>query len=118
MVANGVPVPWREPQIVPFTRLDIAAQVASESGIFAVLEGDRCLMVGSAWNLKARLLEMANVVREGQELTVVIERCSEQESETRRLQLTLELIPEDASATEAGKPLPGISFRETRPSAQ
>ena len=100
---------WRQPSTIPFTRIAIVSAVPSTPGVFAVADGATWLMVGESWNLKARLLELANVLKSDDELQITWEVCSEEERITRRRDLEEELIQEQAPISEAA--FPGICFR-------
>jgi hypothetical protein len=102
-------MPWREPSTVPFTRIGIVSQVPPEAGVFGIIEGEVCLYVGDTWNLRGRLLELANVVENQEGLSVVWERCPESECTDRRLTLEKEL--NTAPVDEPLKRLPGIHLR-------
>lgn len=95
---------WRNPQHLPFTRLDIAAALPSESGVYSVFDGEYCLMVGEAWNLKARLLELANVLSDLDELTIIYELCPETERPDRYGELMTALAPDRPSFAPTGYP--------------
>lgn len=104
-------MPWREPSTAPFTRIGIVTQVPPESGVFGVVDGDVCIYVGHSWNLRGRLLDLANAVIPREGLTVTWERCPESECLARHQSLEQELMTELA-----GEPLdrlPGIHLRPT-----
>ena len=102
-------MPWREPNTVPFTRIGIVSQVPPESGVFGITEGEVYLYVGESWNLRARLLELANVVTQPDGLAIVWERCPEADCAGRRSDLEQELTPE--AFDEPVERLPGIHLR-------
>lgn len=103
-------MPWRDPQSIPLTRIDIVSQVPSESGVYAIFEGEACLSVGEAWNLKARLLETMNVFPDGGDFTVIYELCEENERLGRKDDLARVLIRPKTPVEPQGRQLPGISF--------
>lgn len=100
---------WRSPQTVPFTRIGIVSQVPSESGVFGLVSGDACLLVAESWNLKARLLDLINILAGPVELSVVFELCPESEAEARCQELHKELMISAENQPATGHP-PGISF--------
>ena len=108
-------MPWRDPQSIPLTRIDIVSQIPSASSIYAIYDGEICLLVGEAWNLKARLLELMNVLQDVGEFRVVYELCPEEERAGRKEKLAGILLrtppPSDLKARE----LPGISFWNSPP---
>ncbi|MEJ7605007.1 MAG: hypothetical protein WKF37_01780 [Bryobacteraceae bacterium] len=77
---------WRNPQFLAFTRLEIVSKVPSASGIFSVMSGDVCIHIGETWNLKAHLLQLANVASSS-EYRIVFELCPESERDLRRIEL-------------------------------
>jgi hypothetical protein len=105
-------MPWIDARTIPYTRLGVVSQVPSDGGVFAIMDGESCLLVGESWNLKARLLELINVVSGEQELTVTWECCDDHEREPRRLQLSADLIPADDRDSTSNRPLPGIQLRD------
>lgn len=105
-------MPWRDPHILPLTRIDIVSRVPSESGVYAIQDGEICLLVGEAWNLKARLLELVNVLQDAGEFELTYELCSEEERIQRKEKLAGILLVANSSLTLA-RELPGISFRNT-----
>jgi hypothetical protein len=111
-------MPWRESQEVPFTRIDIVSAIPADPGVYAVMEGENCLLVGETWNLKGKLLELANAINGSEGLTLVFELCDEDSSRVlRRQELTRELIPDlepplDSHDELVPKRLPGISFSD------
>lgn len=101
---------WRDPHTVPLTRIDIVSQVPSDSGVYAILDGEDCLLVGDAWNLKARLLELMNVIQDSGDFSIIYELCSEEESAIRKETLSAALIRKPPATGIRAKELPGISF--------
>lgn len=106
-------MPWQNPTTISFGRLDIVARVPSEPGVFAVMEGGHCLLVGESWNLKARLLDLVNCVNGQSEVTVIFECCEEGAREGRKKALAAELTPFDDEGHSDTRMFPGISLRET-----
>ena len=79
------------------------------SGIFAIFnEQQTCLLVGASWNLKARLLELANVTT-SEQLSVTYELCPDRECPGRRTELDSELRPRPTTSLPAKK-LPGLTL--------
>jgi hypothetical protein len=107
------PMPWRDPHNVPLTRIDIVAQIPSESGVYAIMDRDACLLVGEAWNLKARLLELMNVIRELGEFHVIYELCADEERIARKENIAATLLRTLPSVEIRDRELPGISFRNS-----
>ena len=107
-------MPWRDPQSLPLTRIQVVSTVPSESGVYAIKDGDSCLLVGEAWNLKARLLELMNVLQDVGEFSLVSELCGEEERLARKEMLASALLTSRAPARLA-RELPGISFWNTPP---
>jgi hypothetical protein len=103
-------MPWRDARTIPLTRIDIVSQVPSESGVYGILDGAVCLLVGEAWNLKARLLEFMNVLHEVGELSVIYELCREEERAIRKETLAVELIRHSPPPEIRSRELPGITF--------
>jgi excinuclease UvrABC nuclease subunit len=103
-------MPWRDPHNVPLTRIDIVAQIPSESGVYAIMDADVCLLVGEAWNLKARLLELMNAVREASEIYVVYELCPDEERLSRKNFIAASLLKTTPRKEIRDQKLPGISF--------
>jgi hypothetical protein len=71
--------------------------------------------VSNSWNLKARLLDLINVLSGEENLTVTWETCTEAECEDRVRDLTLALMPPPEnvhSGTPASRQLPGLQLRE------
>jgi hypothetical protein len=77
------------------------------------MEGENCLLVGESWNLKGRLLELANAINGSDGLILVYELCDEEARILRRDELTREFIPQpEPSSGPAPKRLPGISLSD------
>ena len=108
-------MPWRDPQSTPLTRIDIVSQIPSESGIYAIYDKEICLLVGEAWNLKARLLELMNVLQDVGEFRVVYELCAEEERAARKDKLAGVLLRTPPPAELRVRELPGISFWNSIP---
>lgn len=102
-------MPWREPQTAPFTRIGIVSHVPPESGVFGICEGELYIYIGSTWNLRGRLLELANLVDRPDGLSIVWEICPEPDCAVRRGTLEKELTSE--SLEDPGHRLPGIHLR-------
>ena len=92
-------MPWRNAKSLPFTRIDVAAHLPSAAGVYGLMDGDSCIFVGEAWNLKARLLELAAVVSDSSHLKVVFELCDEDERLDRKRILASELVGEETLQT-------------------
>jgi hypothetical protein len=105
-------LPWENAQSVAFTRLEIVSRVPSEPGVFGIMDGGECLLVGESWNLKARLLDLVNVLDGQTQLSILFETCPDEERERRKEVLTRELrgSPTDAASDSV---LPGLSLRDT-----
>lgn len=103
-------MPWRDPHQVPLTRIDIVSQVPSESGVYAILDHEACLLVGEAWNLKARLLELMNILQDVGHFSLIYELCSDEERLHRKETLAASLIRKSPPAEIRARELPGISF--------
>jgi hypothetical protein len=104
-----ITMPWREAHSIPFTRIEIVAHVPSSSGIFAIFDEQQiCMLLGASWNLKARLLELANVLT-SQVLSITYEVCPDGECSVRREELHRELR-HMSPASVPDKKLPGITF--------
>jgi hypothetical protein len=103
-------MPWRDPHNVPLTRIDIVAKVPSESGVYAIMDADSCLLVGEAWNLKARLLDLINVVRDADDFHVIYELCPEEERVLRKGAVASSLLTTRLPEETRGRELQGISF--------
>jgi hypothetical protein len=106
-------MPWSDPQTIPLTRIDIVSQVPSASGVYAIYDGELCLLVGEAWNLKARLLELMNILQDIGEFRVVYDLCEEAERVAYKDKLTADLLRTDSQAERRAPELPGISFRNS-----
>ncbi|HYP14242.1 MAG TPA: hypothetical protein VEQ63_09985 [Bryobacteraceae bacterium] len=104
-----IQMPWREPNAVPFTRIGIVSQVPSEAGVYAISDGPSCIFVGESWNLKARLLELANVLTDISHLTIMYELCSEDQLGARKRELTAELL--EKAGTRPPSAIPGLLLR-------
>ena len=106
-------MPWKDARSVPFTRLGVVSQVPSDAGVFAVLDGGDCLLVSESWNLKARLLDLINVLSGEENLTVMWEPCAEAECEEKVNYLTQILMrsPQDNPAA-TSRQVPGLQLRE------
>lgn len=102
-------MPWREPGSVPFTRIGIVSNVPPEAGVFGVMHGQVCLYLGDTWNLRARLLELANAIPHTEGLTLVWERCPEPDCATRRNALEQELAV--GTSPELPDRFPGLHLR-------
>jgi hypothetical protein len=103
-------MPWRDPKIVPLTRIDVVSKIPSDSGVYAILDTDIYLLVGEAWNLKARLMELMNVLQDVGPFSVMYELCPEEERAARKEMLGATLLrtaPPPELPTQA---LPGITF--------
>lgn len=103
-------MPWRDSHVIPLTRIDIVSRVPSESGVYALMDNDTCLLVGEAWNLKARLLELINILQDALELQLVYELCSEDERLERKEMLASELLRSQPEVELPTRELPGITF--------
>jgi hypothetical protein len=106
-------MPWQSPTTISFSRLEIVAGVPSDPGVFAIMDESSCLLVGETWNLKARLLDLANLVNGQTQLRITFECCADDAREARKAELLNELIPlgQDESSADS-RILPGISLRE------
>ena len=102
-------MPWRHPQTAEFSRLAIVATVPSEPGVYGLYESETCVFVGEAWNLKARLLEIFNLVDDRHELRIQWETCPEDQAASRRQAIETSL---NMNSSTQGPPLPGIRLRE------
>jgi hypothetical protein len=104
-------MPWHDPQSVAFTRLEIAGRVPSASAVFGVLEGESCRYVGNTWNLKARLLELANLLPFHDNLRIVFELCPDAELAARSAELSAEFTSDLTNRDPAaGRTGVGITF--------
>ena len=106
-------MPWREPQIVPLSRIAIVSHVPSESGVYGIYDGESCLFIGEAWNLRARLMELVNVLQDLSELSVTYELCSDAGRLDRKEELASRLLTITPS-TSLPRELPGIRFRDSQ----
>jgi hypothetical protein len=106
---------WRAPQTVPLTRIAVVARVPSESGVYAIYDGEVCLLVGEAWNLKARLLELMNVLQDVADFHVTFDMCAEEVRVARKEELAAELLHSDPAIDARVRHVPGISFWNTVP---
>lgn len=100
-------MPWRHPISLNFSRIQIAAQVPSESGVYALSDGDCCIFLGESWNLKGRLLELANVLANIDHLTITFELCPEADRIARRDALASKLLNEPSPSLPS---LPGLTL--------
>jgi len=107
-------MPWQHAVSLPFSRIGIAAQVPATSGLYGIFRGDRCVLVGNTWNLKAHLLELITRLPSTEDLNLKFELHTEKEAAELSAALTGELArarSAPASAAEAPHP-PGITFWE------
>src|SRR5690606_24274144 len=91
------------------TRIDIVSRVPSESGVYAINQGEVCLLVGEAWNVMARLLELMNVLQDAGDFSVTYELCGERDRRRRKEEISKTLLSVKAAESLA-KSLPGITF--------
>jgi len=84
-------MPWQDPSFLPFSKVEISAHVPAAGGVYGLLDGETCVFVGESWNLRARLLELANVVANGS-LTAVYELCPDDTRDERKRVLSDELV--------------------------
>jgi hypothetical protein len=103
-------MPWRNSNSIPFTRIHIAASVPSESGVYGILDSKCCVFIGDSWNLKARLLDLANVLTDMAGLTIVYELCDDDARSVRKQELTAEFLHPSSEQSLPLPHLPGISF--------
>ena len=103
-------MPWRDPKTVNLTRIDVVSQIPSDSGVYAILDDEVYLLVGEAWNLKARLLELMNVLQDIGEFQVVYELCAEEERVARKEQLGATFLRTAPTVQLPNRELPGITF--------
>ena len=108
-MSSGAFMPWRSATSLPFTHIDIVARVPSESGVYAILTGDSCLLVGESWNLKARLLALASALVEVGHLTIAFELCPDDQRSDRKRILAAELMAEPDDSLPPPQ-LPGLLF--------
>lgn len=104
-------MPWRDSQTVPLTRIDIVSQVPSESGVYAIADGDIPLLVGEAWNLKARLLEIMSLLEEISDFRVTYELCPEEQRAIRKQEISAAILKSPSEIDIEKKHFSGISFR-------
>ena len=104
----GSHMPWRNAQSVPFTRIDVVAHVPAASGVFAIMDGDACLLVAESWNLKGRLLELANVLEGFEDLHIIYDLCAEEERADLKAKVSGVLMSETASPL--GRRIPGLTI--------
>ncbi|HYP09455.1 MAG TPA: hypothetical protein VER03_24740, partial [Bryobacteraceae bacterium] len=102
-------MPWRDPKTVPLTRISVVSQVPSESGVYAILDGDVYLLVGEAWNLKARLLELMNVLQDIGEFQVIYELCAEDQRLARKDEIGAAFLRAAPPMELPSRNLPGIT---------
>ncbi len=79
-------------------------------GIYAIFDGDICLLVGESWNLKGRLLELMNILQDIGEFQVNYELCLDEERLARKDHLATELRGSSGTVDLPSRDLPGISF--------
>lgn len=103
-------MPWSDPQTLPFSFVQISAHVPPMAGVYALMDGEVCIHVGEAWNLKGRLLEVAGAMPRDRTLTLIYESCAEQERFQRKTCLEAELLT-SMENPERMPPSQGISFR-------
>jgi len=101
---------WHSRRTVAFTRIAIVSEVPPSSGVFAVRDGTSYLLVGESWNLRARLLDLANALEGPTELHIDFELCPEDQRETRKNSLSLEYLADSDPAVVSA--LPGLHLRE------
>jgi hypothetical protein len=58
------------------------------------MDGETCLLVGDSWNLRARLLELANALTsdDSQSITITFEYCDDDALTYRRQELEQQLL--------------------------
>lgn len=86
------------------------SQVPSESGVYAIVDADDCLLVGEAWNLKARLLELMNILQDIGTFSAIYELCPEEARIEKKQKIAAALLREKPKVELNGRDLPGISF--------
>jgi hypothetical protein len=106
---------WDNAKTIAFTRLEIVARVPSVSGVFAIMDGQRCLLVADTWNLKARLLDLANVLDGQEELSILYETCPDEERDSRKSAVMRELALVRTEEPHPERMLPGLKLRDTLP---
>jgi hypothetical protein len=97
-------MPWRNPSSIVFRRIDISSRVPSGPGVYAIFDGKSCVFVGEAWNLKATLLALANVLTDGDRYSILFETCDDGELTARRTALAEE-VPSER------EPVPGLNLQ-------
>jgi hypothetical protein len=107
----GLDMAWCGLNSISFTRIQVASQVPSDSGVYAINDGGCCIFVGESWNLRARLLELASVLSDVEHLTIAYELCPEDELADRKNAVARELLGEQPQHSVPPNSLPGISFR-------
>src|SRR3954451_9145879 len=100
-------MPWRDARDVPFSRIGVVSTVPSESGVFGVRSEDKFVLISDSWNLKARLLELINLLGAPDNLSVVYELCPESERSSRVELLARESLEQPTLAAHSSRPLPG-----------
>jgi hypothetical protein len=103
-------MPWGEATQLPFSRIAIVSRVPSESGVYAIWDGDSWVFVGDSWNLRARLLELAAVLGEVEHLTIAYEVCPDERRSDRKVALTSELIGQRGELSPPPVNAPGLLF--------
>jgi hypothetical protein len=95
---------WRDSITIPFTRIEVVSRVPALPGVYAVMDGETCLMVGDAWNLRARLLGLANALtaHDSHSIFITFEACENDLLSSRKLELEQHLL------AEAPPTLPGL----------
>jgi hypothetical protein len=85
---------WHDAITIPFTRIEIVSRVPANPGVYAVMSGETCLLVGDSWNLRARLLELANALTSdgSQSITITFEYCDNDSLSDRRQELEQQLL--------------------------
>lgn len=101
-------MPWHDSHTAPFTRLGIVSTVPSASGVFGIMQGPVCLLVGESWNLKARLLDLVNATDSTDNLGVTYELCHEDHRAGRMNELNRELTLSAEAVMAPHRKLPGI----------
>ena len=106
-------MPWRNQQTLALTRIAVVARIPSEAGVYAIYDDDVCLLVGEGWNLKARLLELMNVLQDVGEFHVTFDMCAEEVRVARKEELAAELLQSVPSVDLPFRELTGITLRNT-----
>lgn len=101
-------MPWRQPKSIPFTRIDIVSTVPAHAGVYGIMDANSCVFVGESWNLRARLLELANALSEAHDLSIVYEICGDDERFSRKAAILAELIPDNPPPALPVRDLPGL----------